>query len=74
MLFFLFAFPRLGTRYDELQDHTFYTKSVPLSYREAEALSRYHYSLSPNRVSESLSDEVRTHAPHTACLFLKVAR
>jgi hypothetical protein len=29
--------------YDDLREHTFYTKSVSLSYEEAKALSQYHY-------------------------------
>jgi hypothetical protein len=53
------AHSRAGCRYDELKEHTFYTKSVALSYREAEALNKYHYSLSSTRVTEPLTDEVR---------------
>lgn len=47
-------------RYEELKEHTFYTKSLPLSYEEAKALSKYHYSLGPHQIGEPLTDEVVT--------------
>jgi len=44
--------------YDELREHTFYTKSVPLSFKEALALNRYHYSLVSSDIDQkSLTDE-----------------